>query len=314
MTSAKSTVGSPEMQAMKQRLSKLYSEHGRLHGLNFKPRSDDVFVVTSPKCGTTWMQQILHQLRSGGDMSFEEIYDVVPYLEAAYDLEIDLEAEHKFQPRCYKTHAWYPDCPKGAKYIVIYREPCASFNSYFNFLKGWIFQPGKISLNEFVQEFPLALGEPKSKMQHYAIYASYFLHLMSWWEHRNDPNVLFLFYEDMKDDLESVVRKVASFIGIEDEERIKKAVEMSSFEFMKSNERKFIFARLAKYRNKVCGLPEGAEGRIVATGSATKGREMMDEKTKEMIQAKWNEVVWKQTGFQDYQQLRNAFKKQNENK
>ncbi|XP_028406629.1 amine sulfotransferase-like [Dendronephthya gigantea] len=301
--------GSPEMQLFKQRASNFFSEHGRLHGLNFKPRSDDVFVVTSPKCGTTWMQQILHQLRSGGDMSFDEITDVVPFLESAYDTERDLEAEHNFQPRCYMTHAWYSDCPKGAKYIVIYREPCASFSSYFNYVKGWIFHPGEISLHEFVEEFLLVKGEPKSKMEN----ASYFVHLMSWWEHRNDPNVLFLFYEDMKDDLESVVRKVASFIGIEDEERIKKTVEMSSFEFMKSNERKFTPVRVAKYRNKICGLPEGAVGRMVVTGSATKGREMMDEKTKEMIQAKWNEVVWKQTGFQDYQQLRNAFKKQNEN-
>ncbi|XP_028406626.1 estrogen sulfotransferase-like isoform X1 [Dendronephthya gigantea] len=301
--------GSPEIQLYKQRASKFYTKHGRLHGLNFKPRPDDVFVVTPPKCGTTWMQQILHQLRSGGDMSFDEITDVVPYLEAAYDTERDLEAEHNFQPRCYKTHAWYPDCPKGAKYIVIYREPCASFSSFYNFLKGWFFQPGEISLQEFVKEIELARGEPKSKMES----ASYFVHLMSWWEHRNDPNVLFLFFEDMKDDLESAVRKVASFIGIEDDERIKKAVEMSSFEFMKSNERKFSEYRTAKYRNKFCGIPDDVVPSKVVTGSATKGREMMDEKTKEMIHAKWNEVVWKQIGFQDYQQLRNAFKKQNEN-
>ena len=69
-----------------------------------------------------------------------------------------------------------------------------------------------------------ARGLPENKMD-----ASYFLHLLSWWEHRNDPNVLFLFFEDMKDDLKSVVRMVAAFIGIEDEENINKAVEMSSF-------------------------------------------------------------------------------------
>jgi hypothetical protein len=45
------------------------------------------------------MQQILHQLRSGGDMSFDEINDVVPFIELAYDTELDLEAEHKYQPR-----------------------------------------------------------------------------------------------------------------------------------------------------------------------------------------------------------------------
>ena len=91
------------VQLLNERLSRAQTElgrnYGRNYGINFKPRSDDVFVATAPKCGTTWMQQILHQLRSGGDMSFEVICDVIPYIESAYDVEIDLEAEHEFQPR-----------------------------------------------------------------------------------------------------------------------------------------------------------------------------------------------------------------------
>ena len=87
------------MQLMKERLSRLRTEQGIDYCLNFKPRSNDVFIVTPPKCGTTWMQQILHQLRSGGDMSFDEISDVVPFIEIAFDTEIDLEAEHKYPPR-----------------------------------------------------------------------------------------------------------------------------------------------------------------------------------------------------------------------
>ena len=45
------------------------------------------------------MQQILHQLRSGGDMSFNEISDVIPFIETAYDTEINIDAEHQYQPR-----------------------------------------------------------------------------------------------------------------------------------------------------------------------------------------------------------------------
>jgi hypothetical protein len=123
----------------------------------------------------------------------------------------------------------------------------------------------------------------------------------------------------MKDDLESVVRRVAAFVGIQDEKRIKKAVEMSSFEFMKKNEGKFSDAPLAlRYANKASAHGKDADVRLsqvrlhskVATGSATKGRELMDEKTKEIIQAKWLEVVGKQTGFQEYNDLRTAFKKE----
>ena len=99
MSFEKSAEGSSAMELMKQRASRLTTEEGLIHGLSFKPRPDDVFVVTPPKCGTTWMQQIVHQLRSDGDMSFDEICDVVPHLEHAYDTGIDIEGEQNFQPR-----------------------------------------------------------------------------------------------------------------------------------------------------------------------------------------------------------------------
>ena len=244
-------------------------------------------------------------------MSFDEICDVVPFIEQAYDVGIDLTAEHNYRPRFYKSHTLYSDCPKGAKYIIVNREPCAAFSSYFNFLKGWLFQPGKVSIHEFVRDFLLAgSGIPKTKVE----FPSYFAHLVSWWEHRNDSNVLLLFFEDMKDNLDSGVRKVAAFMGIKDEERIKKAVEMSSFEFMKKNDRKLASVRLPRYRNEVCGLPTDLEPSRVASGSATAGRELMDEKTKKITQEKWLEVVGKHIGFQNYDELRMTFKKEKINK
>ena len=114
-----------------------------------------------------------------------------------------------------------------------------------------MFEPGKITLHEFTKDFYLAHGKPKKKMDN----PSYFAHFLSWWPHRNDPKVLFLFFEYMKEDLESVVTMVAAFVGIDDEEKITKAVEMSSFEFMKKHERKFSDVRLARYRNKVIFIP-----------------------------------------------------------
>ena len=52
------------------------------YGQIFKPRPSDVFIVTFPKCGTTWMTQICHMLR-GGDMNFGEITEVCPWDEMA---------------------------------------------------------------------------------------------------------------------------------------------------------------------------------------------------------------------------------------
>ena len=57
--------------AFHQRRSSQWTGEGWLRGQNFQPRSTDVFVAGTAKSGTTWLRQIVHQLRTGGDMEFE---------------------------------------------------------------------------------------------------------------------------------------------------------------------------------------------------------------------------------------------------
>lgn len=54
-------------------------------GQTMVPRASDVFIVTYPKCGTTWMTQIVHALRSRANMHFDEITEVVPWDIMAHD-------------------------------------------------------------------------------------------------------------------------------------------------------------------------------------------------------------------------------------
>ena len=68
----------------------------------------------------------MHSLRSRGDISFEEISLTIPCIEMAYDGGVrDLQADQGHRPRCFKTHFWYRDCPKGGRYIVVVRGMCA---------------------------------------------------------------------------------------------------------------------------------------------------------------------------------------------
>ena len=41
-------------------------------------------------------------------------------------------------------------CPKGARHIWIVREPCAVAYSFFNMVQGWFFQPGELSLEDYM--------------------------------------------------------------------------------------------------------------------------------------------------------------------
>lgn len=104
-------------------LSAFFTEESRARGYNFKPSPQDIMLSTGAKSGTTWVQQICHGLRSGGDMNFDEISLVIPCLEMAHDYGYsDLQAPQPYNPRMYKTHFWYRDTPKGAgKYIVVVR-------------------------------------------------------------------------------------------------------------------------------------------------------------------------------------------------
>ena len=74
-------------------------------------------------------------------------------------------------------------------------------------------------------------------MQGTVIFGAWWLHVRPWWEHRQDPNILFLKYEDMKADPAANVCKIAAFIGVDDltEEQVAAVVSQSSFESMKEN-------------------------------------------------------------------------------
>lgn len=72
-----------ELMSTRNRL--MHSSHSVSVGRNFVPKPSDVFVVTYPKCGTTWMTQLVHALRSDGDLHFDEITQVAPWDILAYD-------------------------------------------------------------------------------------------------------------------------------------------------------------------------------------------------------------------------------------
>ena len=70
----------------------------------FAVRPSDVFICTYTKSGTTWMQQVVHQLRTGGSMDFDEISVVVPWIESAADMDIDPDADQPWEPRAFNSH------------------------------------------------------------------------------------------------------------------------------------------------------------------------------------------------------------------
>ena len=60
----------------------------------YRPRSEDVFVVTQMRCGTTWMQQLVYQIVTRGAGDFDDhghrhLYAISPWIDAVNSVSID---------------------------------------------------------------------------------------------------------------------------------------------------------------------------------------------------------------------------------
>ena len=199
--------------------------------------SDDVWVATYPRSGTTWTQQIVRSIRSQcyKNLQIDElrITLAIPFLEAANSdfipYKIDLATMDR--PRAFKSHMPYDRMPCGlpkdtpCKYIYVARNPKDMAVSYF-----YHYFSTKAAENMTFDKFFSALFSGQ------VYYGDYFEHVLSWWEHKDDDNVLFLKYEDLKNDTKAAIVKIADFIEVKlTEEAIESVLEMSSFSSMRQN-------------------------------------------------------------------------------
>jgi methylamine dehydrogenase accessory protein MauD len=193
----------------------------------FVPRPDDIFIVTYPRSGTTWMQMILYQLTTKGTIDFPHITTVSPWFERS--LKDGTAYDALPAPRVFKSHLSYRKIPKGpCKYIYVARDGKDVAVSYYHFYTTHMGFKG--TFDDFFPRF--LRGEVH--------YGSWFRHVRGWWQHRDDPNVLFLRYEDLAADLPGCLRRIAAFCGLEVAPgRWPDIPERCSFAFMKRHESQF---------------------------------------------------------------------------
>lgn len=206
----------------------------------FRPRLTDVLIVTAPKAGTTWMQQILYQLRSGGDGDFTSIDAVVPWLELPRpdtDRRMLLaNYEALPDPRVFKTHCIYEQTPGGvnvARIVLSSRDPRDCCLSFYHHILGMTdtarVRVGLIAPTSFAEH-----------VEQWIAAGAWYRNVRSWWPYRNHPNVLWLRYEDMKTDLGAAIERIRSFLGWPLREGARaRVLEYCSFAWMKAHDGKF---------------------------------------------------------------------------
>ncbi|RIK36562.1 MAG: sulfotransferase [Chloroflexi bacterium] len=269
-------------------------------GLAYQPQPSDLFISPFGKCGTTWLQQIVHGLRTRGDMDFDDISRVIPWLEMAHRVGLDLYALQRGGFQAFKSHLSWLKIPKGGRYIVSFRDPKDALVSSYHFLSGWHWQAGAISITEYARHvYWAAHGDGWD--------GSYWVHLVSWWDQRHNPNVFLLCYEGMKADLPTTVQTIADFLGIELDQPLRGlVVNQSSLDFMLAHKPKFSDPLQQTAAAKEGLWPPGETTSKVRNGQVGAHLAELPAEISAEMDAIWRETVEARTGLSSYQALRAA--------
>jgi len=206
---------------------------------NFEARPTDVLITTAPKAGTTWMQQILYQIKSRGNPDFDYIDDVVPWLELPHadcDWKDLLKKYDSLEsPRIFKTHCTYSQTPHTDKVSIILssrdpRDCCVSFYHHIMSMKQSALDIVGIQRPQSFDDY----------FEDWMSFGAWFRNVASWWPHKDDSNVLWFRYEDMVKNLAGTIDKILDFLNwtLTEEEK-SKVLHYSSFAWMKHHNDKF---------------------------------------------------------------------------
>lgn len=238
------------------RLANFYPPYNVASGLQYNPKDGDVFLVTYPQCGTLWLQQILYVLLHNGSSPKDaaSLFRTFPLLE----LEGSEAVEDAPSPRIITSHLPHDIIPKSslAKYVVLVRDPrdvCACMFRRLQTYPSYEFGDGQLS--DFLDLFCNDAVD----------YRGYFAHLRSWCDHRDDPNVFWLNYEELHSNFQDTVKRISTFLGIEHnlfKGRIvlKKCHEKSSVSYMKAKTNKYMEEFLYIPFEKLAGDTRFSEG------------------------------------------------------
>lgn len=265
-------------------------------GLSLELRATDIVVTPFSKSGTTWLQQMCHTLRTRGDMDFEDISAVAPWIETSTYLGLDLDAPQKANPRIFKSHLDAHRIPKGGRYLCSCRDPKDAIYSMYKFMEGWFLEPGSITLDEFALGTFVAAGKKSGSTG-----GDYWTHLKSWWDRREDTNVLFMAFEHMRKDLQGTIRKVAAFMNIDlDDELLAITMEHASLSFMQQHGGHFDDKLMRDRSVAVAGIPADSDSAKVRVGQVGQAKQHLSESVVEELDAIWRKEITRELGFEDY--------------
>lgn len=202
---------------------------------NFQARPGDILIDTYPKSGTTWMQETVDLILHDGDEKIcmrAPVYERIPFIELLHMMKPGIEEVNaRPSPRVLKSHLPYQLVPPSfwkhnCKVIYVARNARDTLTSFYHFDHLVRFHPDPGLFEDYLQRF----------MKGDVGWGSWYDHVKGFWAVKDKPNILYVFFEDLKKNPSQEIRKVAKFLGKElSEDLVTKIVNLSSFEHMKNN-------------------------------------------------------------------------------
>lgn len=286
------------------------SSEGVDHARMFRPRSSDVFILTPPKTGTTWMQMLCHCLRTQGRvLEFEDIYQVVPWDQLAWDLGQNLSDEQVAFPRLFKTHLRISSINRGAKYICLVRRVEDVAVSWWNFLRPKDIPPLRQygTVSQFVFDEGFFAGGMRFGATIWEYYVEFYQALRL-------PEVLVLCYEDLVADLPMHLHVIAKFMDLPkgalgDSAVLDRIVDLCSKQGMANMMSKFDETWTYKELQRVGRMQDPSSftpSPKVKVDSNYGSDSILDEHALEFLNDRWRTDVSSKVGLQDYAALQEA--------
>uniref|UniRef100_A0A1B6EYI4 Sulfotransferase domain-containing protein n=1 Tax=Cuerna arida TaxID=1464854 RepID=A0A1B6EYI4_9HEMI len=209
--------------------------------LDMEVREDDIWVINFPKCGTTWTQEMVWLLKNNLDFNkakstyLRHRFTLLEFKPMCGDRVADSVPDNievlsqSASPRFIKSHLPLQLLPrqiwtKKPKLIYVFRNPkdvALSYCHHYRIWKNYV-GPTELFLEGFIQDK--------------ACFSPFWGHVLSYWNIRNEPNIFYLTYEEMKQDLRSIVRKMEEFLGVRySEDEVTTLVDHLSFSSMRNN-------------------------------------------------------------------------------
>lgn len=289
------------------------------------PRSDDprsphsryVVLAVPPKMGTTWIGHIAHQLLRRG-MEVNTTYHLCvefPYVEQAH-----FHFGHKLvkhdppywtwfggEPIVMRTHVAHSylksinvTADHGFRMVTVLRDPADTLLSRHRYLPALLgINPRDIPVESFATTFSEGFNV---MMDEYA----------QAWERRHHPNALIIFYDDMKEELNVSVERLARHMAFDpplNKSVLEKVTSQATREFMSSPE-------VVKRFNE----PRGAEAQVMGLtkkdmyieqtglvrkggGKSGEGAHALPKRVLALLDELWATRVFPSTGCVSYQDM-----------